>query len=404
MLLLTAGLALANGQTSHQWITLAALDHVPAGDLADLVTDEAVRDALLNGTMFPDGGYAVGDDYGEMAHWEPLQTAYLDWIVENYDPPYTGEAAQHVAFLLGMASHGMADQHYDSTYMERSKAWDPAESWACCSMDEATDVAMAAVTGPGVVPEAWWPDALLPLFSAQGHVVASGTVDQGQALLGLAIAYVGASAERAETVEDYAAEFPWACAHQIDPDVPGNPPREAEVVARYWEVVWDRLHGGDGWGEPVLGLVAGEPWEQPRDATSVEARVGVVFARGLDPATVTSETITVADSAGLDHPVTVNVFYGHASHVVNVTPLDDWAADTDYLLTVWPGVATFDGATVAAPITLTFSTKPAELVDETPEVRTEAPACGCGGGGAALLLVPGLLLRRRGRAPAARRT
>lgn len=396
MLLLNAGLALANGQTSHQWITLAALDQVPAGELADFLADEAVRDALLNGTMFPDGGYAVGDDYGEMAHWEPLQTAYLDWIVATWDPPYTGEAAQHVAFLLGMASHGMADQHYDSTYMERSKAWDPTESWACCSMDEATDVAMAAETGPGVVPEPWWPTDLLALFAAQGHTVPEGTVDQGQALLGLAIAYVGASSERAETVEDYAAEFPWACAHQVDPDVPGNPPREAALVARYWEVVWDRLHGGDGWGEPVLGLVAGEPWEHPRDATSVEARVGVVFARGLDPATVTSETITIADAEGVDHPVTVDVFYGHASHVVNVTPVEDWAPDADYTLTVHPGVATFDGAVVAAPITLAFSTKAAPVEEAAPAAEEEAPACGCGGGSAAFLLLPGVLLRRRG--------
>jgi hypothetical protein len=393
-------LALANGQTSHQHITVDAVPLLPPGELADLLARDDVRGAFLNGAMFPDGGYAVGDDYGEMAHWEPLQDLYLQWILQNHPAPFDDEGAQHVAFYLGMLSHGMADQLYDATYMERSKAWDPAESWAQHSMDEATDVAYAAVRGEGIVPERWWPRELLPLFEARGHVVDEDTVDQGQQLLGLAIRYVGASAQYEETVANYTAQFPWACTHQVDPDVVGNPPHEAEVVAAYWQVAWDRLNGGGGWSAPVI---AAEPadggWLRERDHTSPDARLAVVFAKGLDPESIDETgllTVTRA-SDGSAVPVDVHVFYGWASHVVNVIPSEDWEADTDYVVTVAPGVRTFDGLETTESFAWTFSTRapPADGGGPGDATLPADEGCGCasrpGGRAAALFVLSGAL-------------
>ena len=57
--------------------------------------------------MFPDVGYAVGDNYGEIAHWESFQAAYLEWIQDTYSRPWTTEAKQHIAFLMGLGSHGL---------------------------------------------------------------------------------------------------------------------------------------------------------------------------------------------------------------------------------------------------------------------------------------------------------
>lgn len=375
--------ALANGQTSHQWISILAIEALPPGDLADFVAREDVRDALLNGTMFPDGGYAVGDGYGEMAHWEPTQDLYLRWIVDTYATP-EDDGAQHVAFLLGMMSHGMADQFYDATFMERSKAWDPAESWACCSMDTATDVAYAAIQGVGTVPPKWWPEELLPLFAQNGHTVDHDTVDQGQSLLGIAIGYVGASSEIDATVASYTEEFPWACTHQVDPDVVGNPPHEAVAVAAYWQVIWDRLHGGDGWESPVIATVPAEGgWQAVRDHTNVDSRLAVIFAKGLDPATVEVEgAITVADAAGAEVPVSIDVYYGSASHVVNLAPQTDWAEDTVYTVTVHPGVTTYDGFVVEDPIAFTFTTtEPPPPAEDTGATATDLAAtpCACGG-------------------------
>ena len=70
------GAALANGQDTHVWITRDALRHLPEGELKDLLADPANEAALVHGSMFPDGGYAVDHDYGETAHWEPFQGRY----------------------------------------------------------------------------------------------------------------------------------------------------------------------------------------------------------------------------------------------------------------------------------------------------------------------------------------
>jgi len=76
--------ARANGQTSHLWISDTALDQLPDGELRDFLTRDDLQLMLRNGSMFPDGGYAVGDGYGEIAHWEPFQTAYLVWIRDSF--------------------------------------------------------------------------------------------------------------------------------------------------------------------------------------------------------------------------------------------------------------------------------------------------------------------------------
>ena len=118
------GEALANGQTTHIWITLHALEHLPEGELKELLTAEANRDALVSGSMFPDGGYAVNDGYGETAHWEPFQLTLLDWIRANQAAPYTDEGERYVAFLLGLSSHGMADQTFDAMYVPKAQQED----------------------------------------------------------------------------------------------------------------------------------------------------------------------------------------------------------------------------------------------------------------------------------------
>jgi len=99
--LLLAGLvapAHANGQTTHLWITWAAVDELEDGALKDLLSDEDNRTMLANGTMFPDGGYAVGHNYGEHAHWPPFQERFAEWILDNFDGAYDGEAAPYWAF------------------------------------------------------------------------------------------------------------------------------------------------------------------------------------------------------------------------------------------------------------------------------------------------------------------
>jgi uncharacterized protein (TIGR03382 family) len=261
-------------------------------------------------------------------------------------------------------------------------------------MDEATDVALVGEVGPGVVPTPFVPyQPLLQLLAEAGNPVEAELLDQAQDLLGIAIAYVGAAGQNETALARYSDEFPWACAHQVDPEVQGNPPHEAEVVARYWDVTWDRLQGGEGWAQPVIATYPGDAAPDPETpahgfpaeghplvATDVRSRLQVVFAKGLDREGVTPERFVVRDPAGVEVPVAVNLFYGTASHVVNVTPLADWAPDTAYTVTVTPGVRTFDGLELAWPVSFAFTTAPrpveAPATDDAVNPLAE-PGCGC---------------------------
>ena len=329
MILACVGAALANGQTTHVWITRHALEHLPEGhELTEIVQDPAHEDMLINGAMFPDGGYAVGHPYGEAGHWEPLQAAYLQWIREEQGFPLTDSGREHVAFLMGLASHGMADQTFDALYMERSKVYDADYGWADGdSMDEATDVIWAQLTGPQPIPELWFPgSALEPLFLEQEIEVSTDTMEDGLTLLHAAMELVGWMSEQDDVVAGYEAEFPWASAHLHDAeDVPGAPRCEGEIVALYWLDLWERLENGFEGDNAVLAtLPVDGGWGHERDHGMVEARVSLVFARGLVQDSISAEDFVVTGPDGSDLPVDTWLFYRDDSHVLHLIPQADW--------------------------------------------------------------------------------
>ncbi|HCP47117.1 MAG TPA: hypothetical protein DIU15_13820, partial [Deltaproteobacteria bacterium] len=280
----------ANGQTTHLWITEDALERLPDGDLATLLRQPDLRDPLLNGTMFPDGGYAVGDDYGEIAHWEPFQQAYLRWIRSNFEPPFDGgESAAHVAFLMGLASHGMADEVFDSLFMERSRCYDEGWQSGTTHLDTASDVLFAAAVGGVPTPEAWLPTGvLLPLFHDDlDYPVALETMEEGHERLFVALAFTEWARTDQERLDSFALEYAWSSAHLLDESVPGSPPREAAVVAGYWQDLWERLNDPSIWTEPILEFVPGDgALGHPLTANAVESRLHLTFSRGVDAASL----------------------------------------------------------------------------------------------------------------------
>lgn len=402
MLSALCALALANGQSTHVWISLAAIDELPEGELKDFVSREDLYVMLVNGTMFPDGGYPQDDDYGEMAHWEPFQNSYRDWIRATWGgPPWPAEAEPHIAFWLGMASHGMADQTHDAMYMERAKVYDADMDWGN-SMDEACDVAFIAGVGPQEVVEDWVPtDVFVDLYATNmGYTVTADTLSFGQSLLRVAISYVGTVAENPDAVANYSAWFPWATTH-LEEDIPGAPATEAVAVARYWEQLWAELNGTAPATFTVLhAWPADGGYGQPTDATSIESMVSLMFADGLDPATITTDTVQVVDETGAAHPITVGVFYGYSSHVVNIRPTENWAENMDYTVQLTSGVGSFDGNSATAGSVMGFSTRPPPEVEEeetTPQSDAKG-GCGCTTGpplGLPLGLLSLLWLRRR---------
>jgi Zinc dependent phospholipase C len=410
-LLVTASTAaLANGQSTHLWISGHALEHLPSGELRDLLTRLELQPMLLNGTMFPDGGYPqsvpYARDYAETAHWEPFQTAYLEWITTAYTAPWSDEAAQHIAFLMGLASHGMADQTFDAFYFDWSRHYDAEHGWAAGeSFDEASDVVWCSLHGPQPIPEEWVPyDVLVDLYGPFGIPVERETLETGHTLLQLAVGAVGVLSGIPETVAAYQADFPWGGAHLDDPTLPGTPTCEGEIVARYWLELWERIQGTTEDTPHAMVMAtwppAGQPWGIGTAADQPTSRVSVVFARSLAVGDVTPDRFRVEDAAGSRYEVSPWLFYGTDSHIVHLEPVEDWPDDTDFTVTVESGLPFTDGRVLSAPFVFAFSTSPGP--PPTADPPAAAPGtCGC----AASTVGPGWLwaaalapwLRRRGR-------
>lgn len=350
--------ALANGLTTHCWISSQAITLLPDGDLKILVSDPGLERYWRNGTMFPDGGYPQGDAYGEMAHWEPFQMAYLDWIRTNYQPPWSDEASQHIAFLLGMTSHGMADQSFDSMYMSRAWVYDVDSDWNQ-SMDTATDVVFSSLTGPQPVPDAWIPETpFVSLFELQGHLVDEDTLEDGQALVRTAVTWVGSAGQTEELVDIYLPQYPWANNNLLSETISGAPPVEAQLVAEYWQVVWDRLHESNDL-QLLRAFPSADDYAHPIDSESIESRVTLVFAKGLQADLIDENQFVMSNQSGDYHPFAIDVFYGLNSHVVHLLPLEDFDLDTDYTITINAGLPFIDGTDLITDTSIAFTTKKA---------------------------------------------
>lgn len=360
VLALLSGEAGANGNVSHQWISRTAATRVPAaGSLHALVNDPALRQALFTGTMFPDWGYTPGAtvderEAGEASHWEPVQDAYRRWITDNYAPPWSDEARLHLAFYLGMTSHGIADQSYDAMFFERSEFYENKDH---DKFDGDSDVLWVGATGPGEVPTPWVPTTpLIDLFATVvGAPVEVGSMTQQLNLIGLAIYAVSTGGSDPELVAKAAANFPWAAAHHQDSATPGNPPHEAEIARRYWQSNWALLHG-DPLPRPVLWTFPADGGaEHAVEGASIESWVTIVFARALDQQALVGSQFHVVDSMQIEAPIELSLFYGNGSHVVHLKPSSGLIDDEIYRVTVDPGVKTIHGESLAG-WSFTFST------------------------------------------------
>ncbi len=370
--------ARGNGDNSHDWISLQAIEHLPEGRLKELLRDPELQLLLLDGSIFPDGGYVIEDDYGEMAHWEPFVDAYRRWITERFDPPYTrGEAVRHVAYLFGIASHGMADQVFDSQFVKMAEVYD-AENWGeglIDGFDTASDVILVAETGLDLEWDPYVPaDDLSALYADRlDYSVDAYTLETAQDMLHrMVLAYPrDTGLDQPGKVQDYRDQYPWGSANLMDPMVPGSPPCEAVAVAAYWQSMWFRLQGQNG-PDLVVATVPGDGGlGQPTDHSLIESEVVIVFGQGMDPSTLGPGSVTVA-AGGVDHPIEVDLWHGPDTNIVRLLPQADWAADTDYTVTLHPGIAAEDGEALTEPIQFTFSTRaagadaPPPCTDPTP--------------------------------------
>jgi len=104
-----AGTASATGMQGHIYMAQCAAEQVTDPRLRALF--DAHENDLSNGAFFPDSGYTADDhDQGEIPHWEQYVQGYVEILRSRYDKPFEDpEGAAHVAFLMGLAAHGITD-------------------------------------------------------------------------------------------------------------------------------------------------------------------------------------------------------------------------------------------------------------------------------------------------------
>ncbi|MBW2458550.1 MAG: hypothetical protein JRI68_28890 [Deltaproteobacteria bacterium] len=351
VLVTSAAPAAATGMIGHIYVSELALERLPAGELRSVLEE---RQSLWeNGSFFPDSGYAAGDPYGELAHWAEFVEAYLQWIRSNHTPPYTtGGAADHVAVLMGAASHGMVDQTFDILFWDRVAAVDGDASELDTGMDAWLVADRDRHAAEGVHIDAV---ALAELFGTHlDHVVTPTTIAEGMdtAIMGQKVVELMLAPG-----DKFRDDMPWGAGSYLDPEVPGSYPWSAEVVWRYWQNLWRRLHGDLDLAESVIGTHPSSAG--PRLAVnheSLDSYVTVFVGHGIDRDSIDAQTVRVEEADGQVVPTQIRLRGDRWAGTIQLQPMGDWAYETTYSLIV-EQVVTLNGEPLTSPFRLDFRTE-----------------------------------------------
>ena len=368
----------ATGMQGHMYIAELAQQAMADGDLKTLLKEN--RQHFLNGAYLPDSGYAAMDGYGEIAHWDQFVEAYVQWIQANYQAPYTGEAAQHIAVVMGAAAHGMADQSYDILFFDKVAVMDGNTD----SLDESTDVYVVLDRDRKERPEAVVNSTVLAdIFKTSlGHEVAPSVIDEGMSRAYLALGVTILLLTKQEA--DYRSRYPWASEHYLDEGRPGAYPHTSEVVKGYLEHVWRRVNG-----DPSLEAVVVGSNPKPNDEdietdhTNLDSWVTFFMGEGFSPNFVNAETVFLTDPEGNTVPCNVRVRGDAGATTIQLQPQADLQYETKYTAHLTTTLRTLHDVNLPSEYTLTYQTKcaPEDMERCHPELVNNGGAGGSGATG-----------------------
>ncbi len=283
--------AVAHGIWGHVHVTGWAIENLPEGELQEFFSEPEVMHAALFGAAFTDSGYwPQGGElaqrsraYSEHTHWEPFIQDFVAWIVQNDPPPWDSLASrQRVAFLMGVASHGLQDEIFDSLFLYQIQHHDGAGQEEA---DPGTDGFLALDGHIRFQPtSAFLPyETLLELYEGLGAGVDRDTIERSVRVMELVYLDHANGLGVARTLgEQYKDVIPWARAHYLDPDVPGSLVAEVEPTGRYMEAIWGRLHGRTAGADPVVFAYPATPRRlRSHDASLPDSWVTFIFAAGV---------------------------------------------------------------------------------------------------------------------------
>lgn len=359
--------ARATGMQGHIYMAQCAAEQVTEPRLRAIL--DAHPTHLANGGFFPDSGYTAKDhDQGEVPHWEPFVEAYIQLFRERYKPPYTPEATQHIAFLMGLAAHGITDSTFDTLIYERAEQVDGGDFGA---FDLSMDIFIAHDKPRYFVPEyAYDAPTLSAVFAKVPHPVPAENITQAMTTARTGLSAVGGLLYAG--ADDYGKRYPWARAHVFEPRTGGSYPHGAAVVTGYYRELLKRIDGDTSADGILIGTY---PDEHRRLATldpaRADGRVVLFFGHGLDRASL-ADSVVVTDGAGNVVPAKVAPFRGSTyPNVLTVTPTSKWLPSTKYTVRVARTLRTLYGVSPTKELELRFETC-------TPKTPASGGAGDCG--------------------------
>jgi hypothetical protein len=349
----------AHGINGHIHVTAWSMADLQDMGLRALLEDADVVDAMLFGAAFPDTGYASDKEYGEPAHWEPFVERLVAHVRRQYPPPYVDlEDRKRVAFIMGLAAHGLQDEIFDTLFLVQVDIHDGATQ---DDVDPATDAFLEVDGHLEYKPAIYAPISdLIEVFAQSGVTVDEATIQTGMSRVKtLVIDYFSGIAQSINA--DLRPRLGWTLAHYLDETVPGSLTSEVPATAAYMEAVWARLHGRP----PMVGRVAYGFPESPRRTRSVgpgvDAWVTLVFGQGVRVGSINQETVKLLDGSG--SPVEMQVTASRWTHdadsvsrLLVVKPVASLQYDHGYTIELNPGLQYVDGSRLVEQWTYGFQT------------------------------------------------
>jgi hypothetical protein len=378
--LFTGARALGCGVNSHLWITDSAICQLPEGStLRDFFSEARHVDLTRLGSAFPDSGYVSGHPYGEYAHWSPFVEAYIRSFRSRVpvDPERWGpDELDEVAFIMGVAAHGVEDEWFDTQFLRWAHQEDGVGQ---DTIDPNLDFILIAQRNSALYPELYYPlEGVTLALNEAGVPVDAETIEGGVRFLHDFALKLTQNPEALESmIEVNEPVMPWTMRHYLNPAITGSLGQEPRWIARLFQSVWSRIYDQFIPEEALLGVdpIEGYSLRRADVASEEEGRwVSLYIAIGAEEASLRA-SVRLVDERGVLVPSLsrstrwsdgegLSRIYQVAPLTLPSAPLNDQGAplSAQLWLEVDPGVRFINGAMtteeVRFPVTVDCGASP----------------------------------------------
>lgn len=328
--------AWASGGSTHILASELALDRIASPGLRRLLNADAATATWA--AWYPDGGYVVDDigdsdrdDYGEISHWGRFQEIYWNTVTSPYHNP---EELPHV---LGVMSHGLGDEIFDSIFMDRGQRLGEDVS----RYDVGVDMfVIREQRRYGQVERGDLP--VPPLVETYNQMGLDGETIGRKIQAADQILWAGIKGEGALSLvsyDEFKALLPWA--NQNYMEAPGGVLFMADWIAQFWQARWQVYRGAEL--EPYWPVITRFP-ERNAQLSQTDPVYGnrqplfVFFGLGMYcPQLRETSWFAVDQITGSALPLTVsNIYSSTYCHLIRLDPTADWPDRPFQIITADP--------------------------------------------------------------------